>query len=64
MVASLQIQRPGIGVPDRKADTNTALERFFCVRSMAVPVMGGPCVGAFGLAGPSPVRQPARFRPP
>ena len=26
-------------------------KRFFCVRCMATPFMGGPCVGAFGLTG-------------
>lgn len=34
-----------------QADTS-AVERFFCVRTMATPVMGGPCVGAFGLTCP------------
>ena len=37
----LSIQRPGIGLPESKADTTAAPVRFFCVRSMASLLWAG-----------------------
>lgn len=55
----------GTGLATRELTADTAPVRFFCVRGMAAPVMGGAVREPFGAAGfVRPVRQPARFRPP
>ena len=48
----LSIQRPGIGLPESQADTNRRTRAVFLCAQHGQPVMGGPCGGALGHAGP------------
>lgn len=48
----LSIQRPGIGLPESQADTNRRTRAVFLCTQHGKPVMGGPCGGALGHAGP------------
>ena len=49
----LSIQRPGIGLPESKADTTAAPVRFFCVRSMASLLWAGRVGVPSGTPAPS-----------
>ena len=48
----LSIQRPGIGVPGNSGGHNRRTRAVFLCAQHGQPVMGGPCGGALGHAGP------------
>lgn len=48
----LSIQRPGIGLPEYSGGHNRRTRAVFLCAQHGKPVMGGPCGGALGHAGP------------
>ena len=48
----LSIQRPGIGLPEYSGGHNRRTRAVFLCAQHGQPVMGGPCGGALGHAGP------------